>query len=239
MKRIILKAMSALLAIAVAFFATTYTPVFAKAETVAETPEITQETVLLEEVPETEENGENANKNTPEITLEELLELVGKLAENEVPTDEWQAAVENIKNAISEKKIDITIVLDIIKLCIIGIAFGVWTVRKIVKKVKDKRFPDTTAQDIQDVKKTGGQLVRGYNALIEEEKQVSRTVTRENVKLDKLAAAQSQNNAALRAFIRGTALKTEIKDEALRALNKSDELCDEIQKEVKNNDDNV
>ena len=56
------------------------------------------------------------------------------------------------------------------------------------------------------------------------------TVEKENAKLNALAAAQVGTNAAIRCLIRGIGMSGTVKDEAYRALNNSDEICDKAQK---------
>ena len=198
-----------------------------KTETNAEITENVGDTVTDGEILNEVENDE---KTGEEITRDDLLALAGSVAKEEGPGDEWEQTMEALRLAVSEKKLDVAIVLDVIKLAVIVAYVSGKTIGKIIKSRKEKKNPSTIPQDVAEVKTTTRAQTKAVNALIEEEKHVGEAVEKENAKLSALAQAQIGTNTALRCIIRGAQIKTELKDEALRALNNSDESCDAAQR---------
>ena len=242
-----LKKIGLILATVAVAFGFGFMPMTAYAEEVMETPEIGTEntensgdTATDGETPETNENGENTDVKTEEtdekITLEDLLGLVGSIAEQEGLGDEWAEAVENIKLAISENKLDVNIILDALLLVVLT-GYAIYKViGGIVKHIAAKKSNATVLTEIQTVEKTSNaqtkavnEQTKAINALAETDGQMVAEVKSESEKIKALAGAITGVNTALRCFIRGTAIKTELKDEAYRALNASDEQCDKIQ----------
>ena len=91
-------------------FGFVFTPVSASAEEVkqvteieAEIPENEEDNGAVEETPETEDNVENTPEisveQEKEITLDDLLALVGNLAEDEGLGEEWNDTMEQLKLA--------------------------------------------------------------------------------------------------------------------------------------------
>ena len=216
-----------------------FNPVTAFAEDSAVIPEISAEIETSEEVIEDSESVENSEnvevENQPampsedkEITLDDLLDFVGSLAEEDGLGNEWDKAVENLKNAASEKKVDI---MTILSACNIGL-LSIYILVKLIKgKIAKKN--DTTKEDISEIKTASGQQTKAVNGLIEEEEKVVKAVTdntasvEDNTKREKaLAQGIEKQNVAIRCLIRGTNIKQDLKDEAFRALNESDDLCD-------------
>ena len=76
----------------------------------------------------------------------------------------------------------------------------------------------------------GNAQTKAINGLIEEA-EVVESVAADGVRREKaLANALEKQNVAIRALIRGTNIKQDLKDEAFRSLNESDDLCDEAKK---------
>lgn len=217
MKKFSKKLLLAVIGLALAFCFFVPVSVVANAEGVG-----TQETVEQEEIVQKED-----------LTIEDLLLFVGELANESGLGDEWNSTMDQLKVALEEEKISATLVVNILILAAITFYIIIKAFSRFRGFIKKKRNPSTIAQDLQDVKKINAaqtdavnKQTKAINALAETDSQVAKTVEKENGKLDALAEAQTGTNAALRALIRGTAIKTEYKDEALRALNKSDEQCD-------------
>ncbi len=243
MKKLKTKMLSVIMAISLVFgigFAPVAVSAEESARESAQTSEITTETSENqtqtdedEEVPETEETGENK----AEITLDDLLAFVGNIAEEEGLGDEWQKAVENLRLAISEKKLDVNIVLDAL-LLIVLVGYAIYKViGGIVRGIASKKSTATVLSEIEMVEKSSAAQTKAVNAqteainaLAETDTQVVESVEKENAKLNALAAAQVGTNAAIRCLIRGIGMSGAVKDEAYRALNNSDEICDKAQK---------
>lgn len=242
MKNLKLKIISAVMAVALAFgigFApvvasaeeTTETPV-ESTETV-ETPENTDDTATDEETPGTEENGEITSKEESDVTLEDLLAYVGKLAEEEGLGKDWNSFMEQVKIAIEEEKISVMLIVYIIGLVLMSCYLAFKSFGKIVAWIKRKKHPSTVEQDLQAVQKTNmsqteavNAQTKAINSLAETDEHVAETVEKENAKIVALAEAQEGTNEALRCIVRGIGIKTELKDEAFRALNNSNAKCD-------------
>ena len=233
MKKLKFMIVSALATIAVSFgFA--FAPVTAFAEESVETPEISVESVTSEEVVEGTESVENSSvleaesddkDETTEITYDDILALAGKLAEKEGFKDEWDKTLYYIETAASEKKVDAMIVL-LVAVFAFLLLYGGIKLRGWYKKIKT----DTTSKDLTDIKKEGGQQTKAINSLIDEEEKLVGEVAAASAREKVMTEALEQQNIALRCLIRGTQIKQDLKDEAFRALNKSDELCDKAKK---------
>ena len=107
----------------------------------------------------------------------------------------------------------------------------------IVRGIASKKSTATVLSEIQTVEKSSAAQTKAVNAqteainaLAETDTQVVESVEKENAKLNALAAAQVGTNAAIRCLIRGIGMSGAVKDEAYRALNNSDEICDKAQK---------
>lgn len=233
MKKLKFMIVSALATIAVSFdFA--FAPVTAFAEESVETPEISVESVTSEEVVEETESVENSSvleaesddkDETTEITYDDILALAGKLAEKEGFKDEWDKTLYYIETAASEKKVDAMIIL-LVAVFAFLLLYGVIKLRGWYKKIKT----DTTSKDLTDIKKEGGAQTKAINSLIDEEEKLVGEVAAASAREKVMTEALEQQNIALRCLIRGTQIKQDLKDEAFRALNKSDELCDKAKK---------
>lgn len=233
MKKLKFMIVSALATIAVSFgFA--FAPVTAFAEESVETPEISVESVTSEEVVEETESVENSSvleaesddkDETTEITYDDILALAGKLMEKEGFGDKWEKALYYIETAASEKKVDAMIVL-LVAVFAFLLLYGSLKLRGWYKKIKT----DTTSKDLTDIKKEGGAQTKAINSLIDEEEKLVGEVAAASAREKVMTEALEQQNIALRCLIRGTQIKQDLKDEAFRALNKSDELCDKAKK---------
>ena len=239
MKKLKLMIVSALAAVAVSFgFA--FAPVTVFAEEGAEMPKISIESVTSEEVIEETENVENSAIDKPtesvkeetKITLDDILEFAGALAENEGYGDEWEKALYYIETAASEKKVELMIFF-------VAAVFVFLLVDRTVKVIRwyKKRKADTTATDIAkiksgitDVEKINNQQTNAINGLIDEEEKLVEKLAQVSVLEKVMSEALEKQNIAIRCLIRGTQIKQDLKDEAFRALNESDDLCDKAKK---------
>lgn len=187
-------------------------------ETTTETATETDESGTVEDLPTAGEE----TAETGEITLDDILEFAGGLAEEAGVGDEWAKAVENLKNAASEKKVDIMTGVSIGQLCLLAayvigkLCYAGW-----------KKHKDTTAADVKEMKKTTGKHTKAVNDLIGQAETVASNVAEASERERKLADAGLEQNAALRCLFRGVQLRQDIKDEALRHLNNSDKCYDE------------
>lgn len=199
-----------------------FAPMVAFAETTTvETTETAPETgdeEVVEDLPTAEE--ETAEKG--EITLDDILEFAGGLADEAGVGDQWAQAVENLKNAASEKKVDIMTGVSIGQLCLLA-AYIIWKIGNAIYK----KHKDTTAADVKEMKKTTGKHTKAVNDLIGQAETVASNVAEASERERKLADAGLEQNAALRCLFRGVQLRQDIKDEALRHLNNSDKCYDE------------
>lgn len=206
-----------------------FAPVTAFAEESVETPSNSVEIVTSEEAVEETESVENSSnleaesddKEETEITFDDILNLAGKLAEKEGFKDEWDKTLYYLKTAASEKKVDAMIIL-LGAVFAFLLLYGVIKLRSWYKKIKT----DTTSKDLTDIKKESGQQTKAINSLIDEDEKLVGEVAAASAREKVMTEALEQQNIALRALIRGTQIKQDLKDEAFRALNKSDELCD-------------
>jgi hypothetical protein len=210
-----------------------FAPVTAFAEESVETPSNSVEIVTSEEVVEETESVEissnleadSDDKEETEITFDDILNLAGKLAEKEGFKDEWDKTLYYLKTAASEKKVDAMIIL-LGAVFAFLLLYGVIKLRSWYKKIKT----DTTSKDLTDIKKESGQQTKAINSLIDEDEKLVGEVAAASAREKVMTEALEQQNIALRALIRGTQIKQDLKDEAFRALNKSDELCDKAKK---------
>ena len=190
-----------------------------------ETSEPPEESVPEESAPEESAPEESAPE---EIDFEAILALAGQLMDKAGFKNEWDKALYYIKTAASQKKVDVML---LVQLLFTAVFCGDRCV-KIVNWNK-KRKTDTTNQDIQDIKDVNEQQTTAINSLIDETEKVSASVEDSKKREKALANALTKQNVAIRGLIRGTNIKQDLKDEAFRALNESDDLCDEAKKEKK------
>jgi hypothetical protein len=214
MKKIKLLFVSAL-ASAFVFLGGALAPVVAFAEESVEAVE-TSEIVSVEEVVEDDK----------EITYDDILALLGNIAEKEGFKDEWDKTLYHIQTAASEKKVDTMIVL-------IALVLAFLTIYAIVKLVKHKLSNAKIRKIVESltgVEDNGNAQTKAINGLIDEAEKVEGVAT-DSVRREKaLANALGKQNVAIRCLIRGTNIKQDLKDEAFRSLNESDDLCDEAKK---------
>ena len=207
----------------VIFGAGVYAPL-ASAESVETTTEIgagTNDIVKDDNLVEADK--ETANKD--DITLDDILEFTGGLAEEAGVGDEWKAAMDKVKAAASEKKVDIMTVLSAVQLS----AFTVYVFGKLIYGAW-KKHKDTSAEDVKKTKKAVGEQTKAVNELIGHAETVASNVAEASEREKQLAIAGQEQNAALRCLFNGVQLKQSIKDEAMRHLNKSDACYDDAKK---------
>jgi hypothetical protein len=206
-----------------------FTPVIAFADESVEGVE-TSEIVSVEEFVEETESVENtANDEVvedKEITYDDILAVMGNIAEKEGFKDEWDKTLYHIQTAASEKKVDTMIVL-------VALVLAFLTIYAIVKLVKHKLSNAKIRKIVESltgVENNGNAQTTAINGLIDEAEKVE-SVTTDSVRREKaLANALGKQNIAIRCLIRGTNIKQDLKDEAFRSLNESDDLCDEAKK---------
>jgi hypothetical protein len=242
---------TATLASAFVFLGGATAPISVFAEESAETHEISIESVVSEEVIEETESVENSavlnseNKETErveentekaEITYDDILALMGSIAEKEGFKDEWDKTLFYIQTAASEKKVDAMILL-IVCVLVFLVIYSAVKIYNWYKKIKK----DTTKKDIKDingklsgVEETAGAQTRAINELMGEEEKLAKEVHTANVEATErekaLARGIELQNVAIRCLIRGTNIKQDLKDEAFRALNESNDNCDKVKK---------
>jgi lipopolysaccharide biosynthesis regulator YciM len=187
-------------------------------ETTAEIGEETDESVSVD-------NSNEENKNTAEnveITLDNILDFAGELADKSGVGDDWDKAVENLKNAADAKKVDIMTGVSVAQIVLLAS----YIIGKLIH-AGWKKHKDTTADDVKEMKKTTGKQTKAVNELIGHTETVANNVAEASERERKLADAGLEQNAALRCLFRGVQLKQDIKEEALRHLNNSDKCYDE------------
>ncbi len=187
-------------------------------ETTAEIGEETDESVSVNNSPEENENtAENGD-----ITLDNILDFAGELADKAGIGNEWDKAVENLKNAADAKKVDIMTGASVAQIVLLAS----YIIGKLIY-AGWKKHKDTTAADVKEMKKTTGKQTKAVNELIGQAETVANNVAVASERERKLAYAGLEQNAALRCLFRGVQLKQDIKEEALRHLNNSDKCYDE------------
>ena len=217
------------LASAFVFLGGAFTPVIAFADESVEVAE-TSEIVSVEEVVEETESVENSANDEvvedKEITYDDILALMGNIAEKEGFKDEWDRTLYHIQTAASEKKVDTMIVL-------VALVLAFLTIYAIVKLVKHKLSNAKIRKIVESltgVEDNGNAQTKAINGLIDEAEKLE-GVTSDGVRREKaLANALEKQNIAIRCLIRGTNIKQDLKDEAFRSLNESDDLCNEAKK---------
>ena len=192
-----------------------------------------EESGVVVETPNTEENGEITggfeSKGETEVTIdldnltyEKFLEIVGVLAEETGNGDMWQDTIESVNKAIDEKQLTASVIT--------SIAVSVVMVLKIItdwiSKKREKAHAATTAK----LESTAQKQNAAVNELIDEEEKIAKELTENTAREKKLASAGLEQNAALRCLVRGVQLHETARDEALRHLNNSDSLYEEGQK---------
>lgn len=218
------------IASAFVFLGGAFTPVVAFADEGVEGVE-TSEIVSVEEVIEETESVENTAsdevvEDDKEITYDDILALMGNIAEKEGFKDEWDKTLYHIQTAASEKKVDTMIVL-------VALVFAFLTVYATVKIVKYKLSNAKIRKIVESltgVENNGNAQTTAINGLIDETASVGECAKSTESREKKIAEATKKQNTAIRCLIRGTNIKQDLKDEAFRSLNESDDLCDEAKK---------
>lgn len=205
-------------------------PVVAFADEAVEGVETTEIVSVEEVIEETESVEISANdevvEDNKEITYDDILALMGNIAEKEGFKDEWDKTLFYIQTAASEKKVDTMIVL-------VSLVLAFLTIYAIVKLVKHKLSKEKIRKIVESltgVENNGNAQTTAINGLIDETASVGECAKSTESREKKIAEATKKQNTALRCLIRGTNIKQDLKDEALRNLNESDDLCDEAKK---------
>lgn len=220
-----------------------FSPLIASAETVDQTVnevvdengEILDKNEPVEETPKTEDNElKTDNIFTEDMTKEEKLEVIlefaGALADTAGVGSQWDQVIFNLKTAASEQKVNASVVATILML----VVFVGYIIAKLAYKgynaYKKKKYPDTVKKDVAEIKATETAQNKAINNVGETVTEIDSEVKHENEKINALADAGTAQNAALRTLIRGTGIDKELKHEALRDLNKSDDLYETAKK---------
>ena len=104
-------------------------------------------------------------------------------------------------------------------------SYGVYkVVRNRIKAKLEKNMP----ANVEAIKSDVGAQTTAVNGLITEQNRVNASVAKTNETLKTLAVAGELQNEAIRAFISGTQLTAETKENAYKALRKSDEEYDKL-----------
>ena len=219
---------ASVLASALVFLGGAFTPLVAFAEEPkngVETSENIKDEEVVEETKSVENTPNDEAVEDTELTFDELLEMYTDIAESKGFAGKWDKALYYIEHAASQKKVDGAVLGVYIVLAV----FVLDRIVKVINYVKTRRN-DTTSKDVKDIKTESGQQTKAINGLIDGTEKVEDKVD-ENIRREKaLANAITKQNAAIRGFIRGTRIEQSLKEEALRALNESDESCDEARK---------
>lgn len=190
----------------------------------------TSETVSVEEVVEEAESVVNSANDEvvedKEITYDDILSLMGNIAEKEGFKDEWDKTLYHIQTAASEKKVDTMIVLVALVLAFLTVYATVKIVKYKLSNAKIRKI----VESLTGVENNGNAQTTAINGLIDETANVGECAKSTETREKKIAEATKKQNTALRCLIRGTNIKQDLKDEALRNLNESDDLCDEAKK---------
>ena len=217
------------IASAFVFLCSGFAPVVAFADEGVEGVE-TSEIVSVEEVVEETESVEiSANDEVvedKEITYDDILSLMGNIAEKEGFKDEWDKTLYHIQTAASEKKVDTMIVLVALVLAFLTVYATVKIVKYKLSNAKIRKI----VESLTGVENNGNAQTTAINGLIDETANVGECAKSTETREKKIAEATKKQNTALRCLIRGTNIKQDLKDEALRNLNESDDLCDEAKK---------
>ena len=223
MKKIKLMIVSALAAVALGFGFGLY-PVLTSAEEAensVETSEIISSEEVVEETESVENSGNLEGEEDKVLTYDDILAVMGGIAEKEGFKDERDKTLYYLKTAASAKKVDAMILFTAITLAFFVIYAG----------VKFVRFKlDTTKKDIKAIcgtldvaKETTGAQTTAINGLIDEVEKLYNDLKTNTKKEEELAMGMEKYVAALRCLIRGTKIDPNLKDEAFRALNEADE----------------
>ena len=226
MKKLKLAFVSILAAFAM-LFCVGAAPVTASAETTPETAPITNETQTGEEVPETNENGEIK----PDLTLDEILEFAGTIAEEAGIGDKWQKAVENLKTAATTKQVTLSTIASV-GVCVCMIIYILY------KKHADKKFRAQVAELVKLYNSQLGklnELVDGTNANSKTEEAIKQEETELKTQMQKTTEALACLIGGFMHFVDGVAMKDGKKAEVQRDCNKA---MQKIDGEVKAQEDN-
>lgn len=192
----------------------------------AETSEIVSVEEFVEETESVENTANGEVVEDKEITYDDILAVMGNIAEKEGFKDEWDRTLYHIQTAASEKKVDTMIVLVALVLAFLTVYATVKIVKYKLSNAKIRKI----VESLTGVENNGNAQTTAINGLIDEAEKVE-GVAADSVRREKaLANALEKQNIAIRCLIRGTNIKQDLKDEAFRSLNESDDLCDEAKK---------
>ena len=198
MKKLKIKLMAAMMAVALAF-GWVLSPVAVSAEEAQESVAVeeTQESVSVEEVVEEEKTSEKAAEESAileseENTFENFLAWAEKEADRYGYGDEYRMAFEDIKNAATTKQVTIATVVNAL-LWVAGIAYLVY------KKVTDKK---KMASLVEIVNQSTAQAKK-LNELVDATNDNSKTEEEIKKETEALKAEMKKTNDALTGLING------------------------------------
>ena len=204
-----------------------FAPLAASADGMDVTTEISVESVVAEEsVEDIETNEESAviedAENDKDVTLDEILEFAGTLADEAGIGDKWDKAVENLKTAATTKQVTLSTIAS-------AALFVIILVYILYKKVTDKKFRQQVAELVTQytaqVKKMN-ELVDGTNTNSKTEEEIKKEEVELKAQMIKTTEALAYLIGGFMHFAEGVALKdskkAEVQRDCINALKKID-----------------
>ena len=192
-------------------------PITARAENIPEISSATNET-QTDETPEADESGEIE----PEITLDDILEFAGTIAEEAGIGDKWDKAVENLKTAATTKQVTLS-TLASLGVCVCMIIYVVY------QKHADKKFRAQVAELVTQYRsqlEKLNELVDGTNENSKTEAEIKQEETELKAQLQKTTEALACLIGGFMHFVDGVAMKdgkkAEVQHDCNKALRKID-----------------
>lgn len=201
-----------------------FAPLAASAETVETS---TAEIVSSEEIDSTETSEESViesedNEELKSVTLDDILELAGSLAEEAGVGTEWEKAVENLKTAATTKQVTLSTIAS-------AALFVAVVVYILYKKVTDKKFRQLVAELVSQYKEQVGklnELVDGTNTNSKTEEEIKQEEAELKAQMAKTTEALACLIGGFMHFTEGVALKdgkkAEVHRDCMNALKKID-----------------
>ena len=169
-----------------------------------------------------EDKDESGNKD---LTLDDILEFAGTMAEESGLGDKWAAAVQNLKNAITAQQFTLSTALTILEIIILAgyIIYKVIVNKKVMQISK-------YLNDLNVIETTNGKTLVAQTTALKEMSSSEQKVAEIGEKLvnkqKRITTAQEYTNDALLHIVEGINFSPERKKAAIRALNKSNEALD-------------
>lgn len=177
-------------------------------------------------VTESDESTESADNLNGNMTWEEFLNEMQDKADEYGQGDKWSETIDDIKNAVSEKKFDGLFFASIGQLLLLCAYF----IYKVCSNVSLKLM----IAKVDTLLKKVGELTSATNSLIDETKCVEEEEKTILASYEAQKKASEYVNEALKNMVDGIKFTPEKKAASLRALNKANECLDEIQRRDEN-----